>query len=215
MVNSAFMLRQLTKGFLLFLACSFAGSSLQAAVAKGEKRLLPLGSAAPDFTLPDVVTGKPVKLSDFKDKKVLLVVILCRHCPYVKHIRKDLAKFARNYAGKDVAIVGISANDPKAYPEDRPESLKVMAQEEGFLFPILFDESQDVARAFAAVATPDFLLFDKDRKLVYRGQYDDTRPKGHAAANGKDVRAAVDAMLADQPVSSDQKPAMGCSVKWK
>jgi thiol-disulfide isomerase/thioredoxin len=143
------------------------------------------------------------------------VVFLCRHCPYVKHIRKDLAKFSNDYAAKDLAIVGISANDPAAYPEDRPESLKAMVQEEGFAFPVLFDEPQDVARTYTAVATPDFFLFDKGRKLVYRGQYDDTRPMGLDKATGKDVRAAVDAVLSDQPVPAVQKSAVGCSIKWK
>jgi peroxiredoxin len=186
-----------------------------AAGTEGKKGLLEMGSRAPDFALPDVVTGKTVRRDDFKDQPALLVVILCRHCPYVKHIRPDLAGFGKDYAGKGLAIVGISSNDPGAYPEDSPESLKDMAVSEGFTFPVLFDGTQEVAKAYTAVATPDFLLFDKDRKLVYRGQYDDARPGNALPVTGKDVRAAVDAVLAGRPVSADQKHAVGCSIKWK
>jgi peroxiredoxin len=183
--------------------------------AKGKKGLLEMGSQAPDFALPDVVTGETVQRDDFKDQKALLVVILCRHCPYVKHIRPDLAGLGKDYEGKGLAIVGISSNDPDAYPEDGPESLKEMAVSEGFTFPILFDGTQEVGKAYTAVATPDFLLFNKDRRLVYRGQYDDARPGSASPVTGKDVRAAVDAVLAGKPVSADQKHAVGCSIKWK
>lgn len=182
---------------------------------EGKKQLLTLGSQAPNFSLPNVVTGEIVGLEDFRDEEALLVVIMCRHCPYVKHIRPDLVKFGKDYEGKGLAIVGISANDPAAYPNDSPESLKQMAESEGFTFPILFDGSQEVAKAYTAVATPDFLLFDKDRKLMYRGQYDDARPGSKTLVTGKDLRAAVDAVLAGEPVSEDQKHAIGCSVKWK
>jgi peroxiredoxin len=185
------------------------------ASTEGKKGLLAMGSQAPDFALPDVVTGKIVRRDDFKDQTAFLVVILCRHCPYVKHIRKNLVSFAKDYAGKRLAIVGISSNDPGAYPEDSPESLKQMAVSEGFTFPVLFDGTQEVAKAYTAVATPDFFLFDKDRKLVYRGQYDDARPGNRVPVTGKDVRAAVDAVLAGKPVSADQKHAVGCSIKWK
>jgi len=185
------------------------------ASTEGKKGHLAFGSQPPDFSLPDVVTGKNVRRDDFKDAKAFLVVILCRHCPYVKHIRPDLVKFGKEYAGKGLAIVGISANDPVAYAEDGPESLKDMAISEGFTFPVLFDGTQEVAKAYTAVATPDFLLFDKDRKLVYRGQYDDARPGNAVPVTGKDLRAAVDAVLAGKPVSADQKHAIGCSVKWK
>jgi peroxiredoxin len=182
---------------------------------EGQKILLPLGSEAPGFELPDVVTGELVRIDDFKDADALLVVILCRHCPYVKHIRPDLVKFGKDYAGKSIAIVGISANDPVAFPDDSPASLKDMAVSEGFTFPILFDGTQEVAKAYTAVATPDFFLFDKNRKLVYRGQYDDARPGNAMPVTGKDLRAAVDAALAGEPVPADQKHAVGCSVKWK
>jgi peroxiredoxin len=183
--------------------------------AEGKKELLAMGSQAPDFALPDVVTGKIVRRDDFKDQPAFLVVILCRHCPYVKHIRQNLVSFGRDYAGKGLAIVGISSNDAEAYPDDNPESLRQMAVSEGFAFPVLFDGTQEVAKAYTAVATPDFLLFDKDRKLVYRGQYDDARPGNTLTVTGKDVRAAVDAVLAGKPVSADQKHAVGCSIKWK
>jgi peroxiredoxin len=186
-----------------------------AASTEGKKGLLAMGSRAPDFALPDVMTGKIVRRDDFKDQTAFLVVILCRHCPYVKHIRQNLVNFGRDYAGKRLAIVGISSNDPAAYPEDSPESLKEMAVSEGFTFPVLFDGTQEVAKAYTAVATPDFLLFDKDRKLVYRGQYDDARPGNTLTVTGKDVRTAVDAVLAGKPVSADQKHAVGCSIKWK
>ena len=182
---------------------------------EGKKELLAMGSRAPDFALPDVVTGKIVRRDDFKDQPAFLVVILCRHCPYVKHIRQNLVSFGRDYAGKGLAIVGISSNDAEAYPDDNPESLRQMAVSEGFAFPVLFDGTQEVAKAYTAVATPDFLLFDKDRKLVYRGQYDDARPGNTLTVTGKDVRAAVDAVLAGKPVSADQKHAVGCSIKWK
>ena len=204
---------------IVLMTVAVVGMAIPAARAtagtEGKKGLLAMGSQAPDFVLPDVVTGKIVRRDDFKDKPAFLVVILCRHCPYVKHIRKDLVSFGKDYAGKGLAIVGISSNDPRAYPEDSRESLKEMAISEGFTFPVLFDETQVVAKAYTAVATPDFLLFDKDRKLVYRGQYDDARPGNTVPVTGKDVRAAVDAVLAGKPVSADQKHAVGCSIKWK
>ncbi len=205
----------LVVSFMIMAACVMAPAVLAATSTEGKKSLLALGSEAPDFALPDVVTGELVSRDDFKDADALLVVILCRHCPYVKHIRPDLVKFGKDYAGKSLAIVGISANDPVAYPEDGPESLKEMAVSEGFTFPILFDGTQEVAKAYTAVATPDFLLFDKDRKLVYRGQYDDARPGSKTPVTGKDLRAAVDAVLAGEPVPADQQHAIGCSVKWK
>lgn len=211
------MARFFSPAIVMVVALIVSGvPAVRAATGTEEKRgLLKLGSQAPDFALPDVVTGKIVRRDDFKDQTALLVVILCKHCPYVKHIRQDLAKLGKNYAGKSLAIVGISANDPEAYPEDGPESLKAMAISESFTFPVLFDGSQEVAKAYTAVATPDFFLFDKDRKLVYRGQYDDARPGSKTPVTGKDLRAAVDAVLAGEPVSPDQKHAIGCSVKWK
>ncbi|MGH7198937.1 MAG: thioredoxin family protein [Candidatus Omnitrophota bacterium] len=177
--------------------------------------LLPLGSPAPDFSLPDVVSGKAVSLQDFAGKKALMVLFICRHCPYVQHVKKALAQLGKDYRDKDAAIVAISANDPEKVPQDAPESLAAMAKEEGFAFPFLFDGPQKTAQAYTAVATPDVYIFDGDRKLVYRGQFDDSRPFGFGKATGKDVREALDAVLEGRRVSSDQKPAVGCSIKWK
>ena len=175
---------------------------------------LPLGSQAPDFQLTDVVSGKTVSLSDFSGKKALLVIFICRHCPYVQHVKQALAQLAKDYEPKGVAVAGVSSNDPAVYPQDAPASLKEMALQEGFIFPVLFDESQSTARAYSAVCTPDSFLFDQDRKLVYHGQLDDTRPGG-PPATAQDLRAALDAVLSGRPVSQNQKPPAGCSIKWK
>ncbi len=182
---------------------------------EGKKGLLPLGSEAPDFSLTDVVTGKRVSLADFSDKKALVVIFMCRHCPYVQHVKKEIVRLGEDYAAKGMGLVGISSNDPAAYPDDAPEGLAEMAKAEKFTFPLLFDETQEVARAYTAVCTPDVFIFDKARKLVYRGQFDDSRPFGTKTPSGKDVRDAVEAVLNDRPVSTDQKPAVGCSIKWK
>ena len=193
----------------------FVGRVLFAASAEGKKDLLPLGSSAPDFHLPDVVSGKEYSLNDFKSHKALLVIVLCRHCPYVQHVKEGIAVLAKDYADKDIAFVALSANDAAAYKEDGPESLKGMALEAGFTFPLLYDESQQVTKALTAVATPDFFLFDAGRKLIYRGQFDSSRPGSEGPVTGRDVRAAIDAVLSDQPVSPHQKPSVGCSIKWK
>jgi peroxiredoxin len=177
--------------------------------------LMPLGTEAPDFSLPDVVSGKTVSLKDFKGQKALAVVFICRHCPFVQHYKAEIAKLAKDYQAKGLGFVTISANDPVDYPADAPESLKEMAREEGFVMPLLFDESQATARAYTAVSTPDFFLFDAERKLVYRGQLDDSRPRTGKPVTGADARAAIDAVLEDRPVSKDQKPSIGCSIKWK
>ena len=183
--------------------------------AQGKEGLLPLGSPAPDFHLKDVVSGKIISRDDFTGKKALAVLFICRHCPYVQHVKEGLAKLGKDYAGKEVAIVAVSANDPASIPMDGPESLKEMAQQEGFTFPLLFDETQEVAKAYTAVCTPDCFVFDPGRKLVYRGQFDDSRPGKQEPVTGRDVRAAIDAVLAGKPVSPDQKPSVGCSIKWK
>lgn len=180
-----------------------------------QSTMLPLGTPASDFHLQDVVSGQTISLGNFKDKKALLVMFTCRHCPYVKHVQEELAKIGRDYQSKDIGIVAISSNDIEAYPEDAPESLKEQVQELGFSFPYLYDESQDVARAYKATCTPDFFLFDKDRKLVYRGQLDDSRPGSNMPVTGKDLRAAIDSTLSDQLPDSNQKPSIGCSIKWK
>lgn len=180
-----------------------------------ESTMLPLGTRTPEFSLRDVVSGQTISLETFKDKKAFLVMFICRHCPYVKHVQEQLATLGKDYQTKNIGIVAISANDPQAYPEDAPESLKEQAQQLGFSFPYLFDESQDVARSFTAACTPDFFLFDKERKLIYRGQLDDSRPDSDIPVTGKDLRSAIDAVLNDEDVNSNQKPSMGCSIKWK
>lgn len=196
---------------LLFLA----GSMAEAATATWKEGMLTLGDPAPDFRLRDVVTGKTVARDDFADKQTLLVIFICRHCPYVVHIQEGLAQLARDYQGKSVGIVGVSSNDPADFPEDAPESLKEMAQGEGFIFPFLFDETQQVALAYTAVCTPEPFLFDGERRLVYRGQFDDSRPGSSRPVTGKDLRQAMDAVLEGRAVPANQVPATGCSIKWK
>ena len=175
--------------------------------------MLSLGTALPQFSLTNVVSGNTVLSTDFSQKP-LLVMFICRHCPYVKHVQNELAKLGKDYAGK-IGIVAISSNDIAAYPEDAPESLKQQSEEVGFSFPYLYDETQEVAKAFTAACTPDLFLFDSDGKLVYRGQLDDSRPDSGIPVTGQDLRAAIDALLSGQPVSPDQKPSLGCGIKWK
>ena len=177
--------------------------------------MVALGTAAPDFNLPDVVSGKTISLQTFAGKKALLVMFICRHCPYVQHVQEGLAKLGRDYAVKDIGIVAISANDAKNYPEDAPASLKEMAAELKFDFPYCHDESQAVAKAYSAVCTPDFFVFDQARRLVYRGQLDDSRPGNGKPVTGRDLRAALDAVLDGRPVDSTQRPSIGCNIKWK
>lgn len=177
--------------------------------------MLELGTLAPDFTLTDVVSSKTISLADLADKKALLVMFICRHCPFVKHVEQELAQIGIDYESKDIGIVAISANDPAVSSDDAPESLKEMAAQLGFRFPYLFDESQGTAKAYSAACTPDFFLFDESRKLVYRGQLDDSRPDSGKPVTGKDLRAAMDAVLADERVNPDQRASIGCNIKWK
>ncbi len=176
--------------------------------------MLPLGTQAPDFALPDT-DGKTVTLDDFKDAKALLVMFICNHCPYVIHVADELARLGRDYQDKGVGIVAICSNNIETHPQDSPEKMKEEKAKRGYTFPYLFDETQQVAKAYTAACTPDFFLFDADRKLVYRGQLDDSRPNTDIPVTGKDLRAAIDAVLAGLPVSPDQKPSMGCNIKWK
>ncbi len=176
--------------------------------------MMPLGTLAPDFALPDT-EGRMVRLADFRDTSALLVIFMCNHCPYVKHVRRGLADLGRALQAKGVAVVGINANDAEAYPDDRPEKMRSEAAEAGYTFPYLYDETQEVARAYTAACTPDFFLFDADRRLVYRGQMDDSRPGNDEPVTGKDLRIAVDALLAGGPVPTEQKPSMGCNIKWR
>ena len=177
--------------------------------------MLPLGTPAPPFSLCDVVSGNLYSLNSFAGKTALLVMFICRHCPYVVHVQDELAKMGRDYRDRGLGIIGISSNDPIQYPDDAPPRLKEMAEGLGFTFPFCFDDTQDVAKAYRAACTPDFYLFDRERKLVYRGQLDDSRPGGNKSVTGRDLRAAIDAALAGKPVDSNQKASIGCSIKWK
>lgn len=181
---------------------------------------LALGAQAPDFKLPDVTSGQIVTLDTFAGSRALLVMFLCRHCPYVQNIQNELVRLTRDYAARPMGIVAIASNDAEAYPEDAPEGLREMAAELGFTFPFCYDESQDVARAYTAECTPEFFLFDAARKLAYHGQFDDSRPRRSSnpitgPPTGKDLRAAIDALLEGRPVPRDQKPGVGCSIKWR
>lgn len=177
--------------------------------------MLPLGTPLPAFQLPDVVSGKLISPEQFRDKKALLVMFICRHCPYVVHVREELAKLGRDYLDRGLGIIAISSNDASQYPDDAPDKLKEMAEQLGFVFPLCYDESQEVAKKFTAACTPDFFLFDHNRRLVYRGQLDDSRPGNGIPVTGKDLRAAIEAVLAGQPVPPNQKPSAGCNIKWK
>jgi peroxiredoxin len=177
--------------------------------------MLPLGTKAPNFQLPDVVSGEMISLSRFTGKKALLVMFICKHCPFVKHVQDELANLGKDYVNRDVGIVAISSNDVNNYPDDAPEQLKVMAQELGFTFPLCYDESQETAKTYTAACTPDFFLFDADQRLVYRGQLDDSRPSNGKPVTGEDLRAALNAVIAEQSVNSEQKPSIGCNIKWK
>jgi peroxiredoxin len=176
--------------------------------------MLPLGTAAPDFRLPDT-DGKIVSLADFKGQAALLVMFICNHCPYVIHIRAGLAQLARDYTPRGVGIIGISANDAQNYPADGPARMKDEAKVAGYIFPYLYDETQAVAKSYRAACTPDIFLFDKNQKLVYRGQFDASRPHSGLPVTGNDLRAALDALLAGKAVAEKQVPSLGCNIKWK
>ena len=184
-------------------------------MARTESVMLPLQTPAPDFALPDVTTGAIIKLADFAGRDAVLVMFICRHCPFIQHVERGLAQLGRDYSKKSLGIVAISSNDTFSFPEDAPESLREQAVEAGFIFPYLFDETQEVARDYGAACTPDLFLFNRERKLVYRGQFDSSRPGNDIPVTGEDVRQAIDAVLADKPVKAEQKPALGCSIKWK
>jgi peroxiredoxin len=176
--------------------------------------MLPLGTSAPGFSLPDP-SGKLVSLDDFKDARALLVVFVCNHCPYVKHIQKEFAALAKQYQARGVGVVAISSNDVEHYPQDGPEKMAEESKQAGYTFPYLYDESQQVAKSYQAACTPDLYLFDGGRRLVYRGQFDDSRPGNARPVTGADLRAALDAVLAGKTVPADQKPSVGCNIKWK
>ena len=183
-------------------------------MVKTASTMLPLGTTAPDFSLINV-NGETVSRTDFADAKGLLVIFMCNHCPFVIHLADHLSQFARDYHGSGLAIVAISSNDVSSHPQDSPEQMVHEAEQRGYIFPYLYDEDQAVAKAYRAACTPDFFLFDGNHQLVYRGQFDSSRPDSGIPVTGEDLRQAVDAMLAGQPVSEDQKPSLGCNIKWK
>ena len=184
-------------------------------MARTPSLMIDLGIVAPSFKLHNVVTGQTESIEQLTGERGLLVMFICRHCPFVQHVQGELAKLGRDYQGKGIGIVAISSNDAASHPDDSPSSLKEQAEEQGFSFPYLYDERQEVAKAYQAVCTPDFFLFDKDRALVYRGQLDDSRPGNEVPVTGQDLRAALEALLAGEPISPAQKPSLGCNIKWK
>jgi len=182
-------------------------------MVKTASTMLQLGTSAPEFLLPNI-DSSVVSLADFADKKGLLVVFMCNHCPFIKHLRKELAEFGNEYQGKGLGVVGISSNDVANYPDDSPEKMAEEAADAGYQFPYLYDESQEVAKAYKAACTPDFFLFDADMTLAYRGQFDDSRPGNDLPVTGADLRAACDQVLAGKSVPVEQKPSIGCNIKW-
>ena len=175
--------------------------------------MLPLGTVAPDFALPDI-DGRIVSLADFGDQAAL-VIFMCNHCPFVQHVAAELARLAKDYQSQGVAVIGVNSNDTGTYPEDSPENMAKEAKRHGYTFPYLFDETQEVAKAYRAACTPDFFLFDRQRRLVYRGQLDDSRPGNNIPVTGKDLRSALDAVLAGRPVPEEQRASIGCNIKWR
>ena len=183
-------------------------------MVKTASTMLPLGTAAPAFSLSNV-DKRVVSLKDFEGSKGLLVAFICNHCPFVVHIRPEFAKFAREYQAQGIAIVAINPNDAKAYPADAPDKMKAEAESAGYVFPYLFDETQSVAKAYRAACTPDLFLFDGSQRLVYRGQFDDSRPTNGVPVNGSHLRAACDAVLAGRVIEEGQRPSIGCNIKWR
>jgi len=177
--------------------------------------MLPLGTQLPGFSLPNVVDGRTVSPADFGQRAAFLVMFICNHCPYVQHVKKEIGRVAADYAPRGVGLVAVSSNDVVAFPDDAPDKMKALALAEGWRFPYLFDETQEVAKAFRAACTPEFYLFDRQRKLVYRGQLDGSRPKNDVPTTGRDLRAALDALLSGKPISPEQIPSVGCNIKWK
>ena len=177
--------------------------------------MLELGTTIPMFELPDVVSGRIISPEVYAEKKGVLVMFICQHCPFVVHVREELARLGHDYDLAELGIIAISSNDAKSYPDDAPELLKQMAEESGFVYPLCYDESQDVAKRFTAACTPDFFLFDHSQRLVYRGQLDDSRPGNGTPVTGKDLRAAIENMLRGQSVTTPQRPSAGCNIKWK
>ncbi|MBX3291343.1 MAG: thioredoxin family protein [Acidobacteria bacterium] len=184
-------------------------------MAATETTQIPLGFRAPDFTLPDAVSGREMSLNELKGEHATVVMFICNHCPFVKHINAELVRLANDYIPKGISFIAINSNDVENYPEDSPENMKIYAERLGYPFPYLFDETQDVARAYHAACTPDLSIFDKDLLCVYRGQLDSSRPGNAMLNDGRDIRAALDSILAGEPVSDAQTPSLGCNIKWR
>lgn len=184
-------------------------------MAQTPSTMIDLGRRAVEFTLPDTVSGKDVSLKDVKGKNATVIMFICNHCPFVKHVNNELVQIAKDYMANDVVFIAISSNDVEHYPDDSPDKMKKVAQQLGYPFPYLYDETQEVAKAYGAACTPDFFLYDADLELVYRGQLDDSRPGNDKPVDGKDLRTALDAIIAGKPASSDQRPSVGCNIKWK
>ncbi|UOB18310.1 thioredoxin family protein [Abyssalbus ytuae] len=184
-------------------------------MARTPSNMLPLGTKAPDFILPDTVSGNMISLSEVKGNIGMVVMFICNHCPFVKHVNTQMVSLARDYTKKGVGFVAISSNDVLNYPDDTPELMKKNAEEQGFVFPYLYDETQEVAKSYEAACTPDFYIFNKNLELVYRGQLDDSRPGNGIPLTGKDMRDALDALINGRPVPAIQKPSIGCNIKWK
>jgi peroxiredoxin len=184
-------------------------------MAATPSNMMPLGTQAPDFTLLNTVTGKMVTLQSLKSDIATVIMFICNHCPYVKHIEGELVKMANEYQAKGLSFIAISSNDVDNYPDDSPDKMTKIAQQAGYTFPYLYDETQEVAKAYQAACTPDFYVFDKDSKCVYRGRLDGATPKNNVPVTGEELRAALDAIVAGQPVNPEQIPSIGCNIKWK
>ena len=184
-------------------------------MAQTPSTMLPLGTRAFPFSLPDTLSGKMMNLSQFKSDKATVIMFICNHCPYVKHMQNELVRLVKDYQARGVAFVAISSNDAVQYPDDSPQRMKEVAEQLGYPFPYLYDESQEIARKYQAACTPDFYIFNKDLLLVYRGQLDDSRPGNNIPVSGKDIRRALDNILNGKPVEPEQRPSVGCSIKWK
>jgi thiol-disulfide isomerase/thioredoxin len=174
-----------------------------------------LGITAPDFSLPDTVSGKTLSLNELKSDKATVIMFICNHCPFVKHVQKELVKLSNDYIPKGISFIAVSSNDVGSHPEDSPERMKQLAREAGYPFPYLYDEDQSVAKKYQAVCTPDFFIYDQNLKLVYRGQLDDSRPSSNMPVTGKDIREALNCILSGKPIPQEQKPSIGCNIKWK
>ena len=184
-------------------------------MARTPSNMIPLGTIAPEFALPDTVSGKELSLKEIKGEKGTVIMFICNHCPFVKHVNAGIVRLAEDYNSKGIGFVAISSNDVENYPDDAPDLMAVTAEEEGYIFPYLYDESQEVATAYDAACTPDFYLFDDQLSLVYRGQMDDSRPGNEIPVTGNDLRSAMDNLLADRAIDPEQKPSIGCNIKWK